>query len=296
MHAAKISKLTLSVFVLPCLILYVVLVFVPITVAAYYSLFQWNGIGEKLFVGLSNYSTMLAHDPVFWPSVWRTIMFAFFSMAEIPIALLIAVLLTRYVRKPNFLVSSYFLPVILSVVVIGQLWKSIYNPASLGGLLNNALDFVGLESWTRTWLADPEVSIFALFFVSLWQYLGYHILIQFTGIQNISQEVYEAAKIDGADGWKADRYITFPLVVPVFKISMVLAVIGSLKVFDMVMVMTAGGPAHATEVISTHMYNKTFAALEYGYGSAISIFLVIECLLATVLLNKLFKSSEDSMQ
>ncbi|OMF27605.1 ABC transporter permease [Paenibacillus sp. FSL H8-0548] len=296
MHAAKISKLTLSVFVLPCLILYVVLVFVPISVAGYYSLFQWNGIGEQLFVGFSNYSKMLTNDPVFWPSVGRTIMFAFFSMAEIPIALLIAVLLTRYVRKPNFLVSSYFLPVILSVVVIGQLWKSIYNPASLGGLLNNALDFVGLESWTRTWLADPKVSIFALFFVSLWQYLGYHILIQFTGIQNISQEVYEAAKIDGADGWKADRYITFPLVVPVFKISMVLAVIGSLKVFDMVMVMTAGGPAHATEVISTLMYNKTFAALEYGYGSAISIFLVIECLLATVLLNKLFKSSEDSME
>src|SRR6202022_329237 len=107
-------------------------------------------------------------------------------------ALGIAILLSRYVKKPNFLVSSYFLPVILSVVVVGQLWKTIYNPASLGGMLNNILISVGLDNWSHAWLSEPSFAMFALYFVALWQYLGYHVLIQFTGVQNIPTEIYEA--------------------------------------------------------------------------------------------------------
>ncbi|MBP1988809.1 carbohydrate ABC transporter permease [Paenibacillus eucommiae] len=296
MNIAKVSWRAIAIFVLPCLLLYVAIVFVPIIISLYYSFFQWNGIGAATFVGWSNYINMLTKDAIFWPSVYRTLLYAAFSMAEIPVALLLAVWLSRYVKRPNFLVSSFFLPVILSVVVIGQLWKSIYSPASMGGLLNDALAWLGLGEWARPWLADPTFAIYALIFVSLWQYLGYHLLIQFTGVQNIPQEIYEAAKIDGAEGWTVDRYITFPLVAPVFKISMVLAVIGSLKTLDIVMVMTGGGPGNATDVISSHMYKRTFSSLEYGYGSTISVFLVAACLLATLLLNKIFKRSEDAIQ
>jgi raffinose/stachyose/melibiose transport system permease protein len=292
MHALKVSKRTIALFVLPCLIFYIGFVFVPILVSFYYSLMDWSGIGKPTFIGLDNFTFMFSKDPVFWPSVNRTLLFAVFSVAEIPFALFVAILVSRYTRKANFLISSYFLPVILSVVVVGQLWKTIYNPASMGGMLNKILIWCDLEEWTRPWMSDPKVAIFALFFVSLWQYLGYHVLIQFTGVQNIPSEIYEAAKIDGAEGLKADRYITFPLVMPIFKMSIVLAVIGSLKAFDMIMVMTAGGPAHATDVISTHMYNMSFLSLKYGYGSALSTFLVIECLAATLLLNVLFKRSE----
>ncbi|BFH62156.1 carbohydrate ABC transporter permease [Paenibacillus azoreducens] len=292
MNVLKVSRLTIAAFVLPCLIIYVGIVFVPIIVSMYSGLLDWNGIGEAKFIGFENFKNLFFHDPVFWPSVRRTLMFAVFSMAEIPLALLVAILLRRYVRRPNILVSTYFLPVILSVVVVGQLWKTIYNPASMGGMLNQVLTAIGLESWTHSWLTDPAVAMYSLYFVALWQYLGYHTLIQYTGILNVPEEIYEAAKIDGAEGFTADRYITFPNIIPIFKISIVLAFIGSLQAFDMVMVMTGGGPAHATDVISTHMYNMSFLSMKYGYGSSIAAFLVILCLAATFLINFIFNKLE----
>lgn len=292
MNVLRVSKFTIALFVLPCLLIYICFVFVPILVSMYSGLLDWNGIGESTFVGLKNFSTLFFNDPVFWPSVRRTLMFAVVSMAEIPVALFVAILLNRFVKKPNFLVSSYFLPVILSVVIIGQLWKTIYNPASMGGMLNQVLEALHLNALTHSWLTDPSVAMYSLYFVALWQYLGYHTLIQFTGIQNIPSDIYEAAKIDGADGLRADWYITFPMNIPIFKISIVLAFIGSLQAFDLVMVMTGGGPAHATDVISTHMYNMSFLSMKYGYGSAIAAFLVGMCLIATVVINFIFNRVE----
>lgn len=289
MNVLKVSKWTIAAFVLPALFLYVCLVFVPILVSLYSGLLDWNGIGTSKFVGLKNFYKLFSSDPVFWPSVRRTAVLAVLSMGvQIPFALFVAILINRYVKRPNFLVSSYFLPVILSVVIIGQLWKTIYNPSAMGGMLNQILEALQLQEWTRSWLTDPKVATYSLYFVALWQYLGYHVLIQFTGIRNIPSEIYEAARLDGAEGFKADYHITFPMIIPIFKISVVLAFIGSLQSFELVMVMTAGGPAHATDVISTHMYNMSFLSLKYGYGSAISAFLVVVCLLATVLINMLF--------
>ncbi|THF84110.1 carbohydrate ABC transporter permease [Cohnella fermenti] len=296
MKVLKVSNWTIAAFVLPCLIIYIGLVFVPIGVSAYTSLFQWNGIvplGMAKYIGFDNYHRMFTGDSVFWPAVRRTFLLAGFSMLiQLPLALLVAILIGRYTRKANFLVSSYFLPVILSVVVIGQLWKTIYNPASQGGMINQILDKVGLHSWTHNWLTDPKVAIYAVIVVGLWQYLGYHLLIQFTGIQNIPADIYEAAKIDGADGFKADRYITLPMIVPIFKISFVLSFIGSLQSFDLIMVMTGGGPAHATDVVAMHMYNMSFLSQKYGYGSAVGTFLVAMCLIVTVLINFIFNRLE----
>ncbi|MDO3410362.1 sugar ABC transporter permease [Saccharibacillus sp. CPCC 101409] len=293
MNVLKVSRWTIAAFIMPCLIVYLGLVFVPILVSIYSGLMDWNGIGKATFIGFSNYAKMFTHDPVFWPAVRRTFTLAGFSMlVQVPVALLVAILITRFVRRPNFLVSSYFLPVILSVAIIGQLWKTIYNPAAMGGMINQILIKVGLESWTHSWLTEPKIAIYAIILVSLWQYLGYHILIQFTGIQNIPSEIYEAAKIDGASGFKADRYITLPMVLPILKISIVLSFIGSLQSFDLIMVMTAGGPAHATEVLASHMYNMSFITMEYGYGSAIANMLILICLIATVLINLLFTRLE----
>ncbi|CAM2862971.1 sugar ABC transporter permease [Paenibacillus sediminis] len=295
MNVLKVPARTIAVFVLPCLLLYVCLVFIPILVSLYSALLDWNGISGANFIGLANFKTMLFDDPVFWPSVRRTLLYAVFSMAEIPICLMMAILLNRYVKRANTLVSIYFIPVILSVVIIGQLWKTIYNPASMGGMINGILNSLHLTSWTHSWITEPKIAMFCLYFVSLWQYFGYHLLIQFTGVQNIPSEIYEAAKIDGADGFKADRYITFPMVVPIFKISIVLAFIGSLQAFDLIMVMTGGGPANATETISTYMYNMSFLSMKYGYGSALATFLVVICLVFTVMINFVFKRIENKV-
>ncbi|OMF40452.1 sugar ABC transporter permease [Paenibacillus peoriae] len=295
MNVLKVPARTIAVFVLPCLLLYTCMVFVPILVSVYCGLLDWNGIAEAKFVGLANFERIFTTDSVFWPSVKRTMMFAVFSMLEIPFCLLLAILLNRYVRKANTLVTMYFLPVILSVVIIGQLWKTIYNPASMGGMLNGILLAIGLESWTRSWLTEPQIAMYALYFVSLWQYFGYHLLIQFTGVQNIPNELYEAAKIDGAEGFKADRYITLPLIVPIFKISIVLAFIGSLQSFDLIWVMTGGGPAHATDTVSTYMYNMSFLSMKYGYGSALASILVVICLSFTIVINFVFKRIENKV-
>ncbi|OKP77565.1 ABC transporter permease [Paenibacillus helianthi] len=292
MKVLKVPARTIAVFVLPCLFLYVCLVFIPILVSLYTGLLKWDGLTSATFVGFGNFKNMFFNDPVFWPSVRRTLLYAVASMLEIPLCLGMAILLNRYVKRGNTLVSIYFTPVILSVVIIGQLWKTIYNPASMGGMLNGVLISLGLNSWTHNWLTEPKIAMFALYLVSLWQFFGYHLLIQYTGVQNIPDELYEAAKIDGADGFKADRYITLPLIVPIFKISIVLAFIGSLQAFDLVMVMTAGGPAHATDVISTHMYNSSFMSLKYGYGSAIASFLVVVCLVFTGFINTIFNRIE----
>ncbi|WP_168118629.1 sugar ABC transporter permease [Paenibacillus sp. HB172176] len=293
MNVLKVSKWTITAFVLPCLLLYTCLVFVPILVSVYSGMLEWNGFGASTFIGLDNFTKMLTNDPEFWPSVGRTFMLSGFSMfVQLPVALFVAILISRYIKKPSFLVSSYFLPVILSVVIIGQLWKTIYNPASMGGMINQLLIKLGQGSWSHAWLSEPKYAMYAVILVSLWQYVGYHILIQFTGIQNIPADIYEAAKIDGASGFKADRYITLPMIVPIFKISVVLSFIGSLQSFDLIMVMTGGGPAHATDVISSYMYNMSFLSQKYGYGSAIATFLVVVCLLATVIINFIFNRIE----
>ncbi|RKP48083.1 sugar ABC transporter permease [Cohnella endophytica] len=292
MKVLKVPAHTIAVFILPALLIYICIVFIPIGVSFYTGTLDWNGIGESKFIGFDNFHRLLFNDPFFWPSVKRTLLYAVASMVEIPICLLMAVLLNRYVRKANTLVSIYFTPVILSVVIIGQLWKTIYNPESMGGMLNGILVSLGLDSWTHNWLTEPKIAMYSIYLVSLWQYFGYHLLIQFTGVQNIPSEIYEAAKIDGADGFKADRYITFPMIVPIFKISIVLAFIGSLQQFDLVMVMTGGGPAHATDVISTHMYNSSFMSQQYGYGSAIASFLVVLCLAFTLVINYVMNKVE----
>lgn len=293
MKVLKVPARTIAVFVLPCLLLYVCLVFVPILVSFYSGLLKWDGIANAEFIGLANFRDMFANDPVFWPSVRRTLLYALASMLEIPLCLWMAILLHRYLKNGSRLASIYFTPVILSVVIIGQLWKTIYNPTSMGGMLNGVLVSLGLDSWTHNWLTEPSIAMYSIYLVSLWQYFGYHLLIQYTGVTNIPEEIYEAAKIDGAEGFKADRFITMPLIVPIFKISIVLAFIGSLQAFDMVMVMTGGGPAHATDVISTHMYNSSFLSLKYGYGSAIATFLVAVCLLFTVVINFFFNKLEN---
>ncbi|GAB6930794.1 sugar ABC transporter permease [Paenibacillus sp. JCM 10914] len=293
MNALKVSNWTITFFVLPCVIFYVSLVFVPIMVSVYSGLLDWDGLTNAKFIGFGNFITMFTNDPIFWPAVGRTFMLAGFSMCiQLPLALFVAILLNRFVKRSNILVSIYFLPVILSVVVIGQLWKTIYNPTFMGGMLNQFLAYIGFEELTRTWLTDPEIAIFAIIVVALWQYLGYHILIQFTGIQNLPADVYEAAKIDGAEGFTADRYITIPMILPVFKISVILSFIGSIQSFDLIMVMTGGGPANATDVISSHMYKISFLSMKYGYGSAVASFLVVACILFTVVINFVFNRLE----
>ena len=286
------NKTAIAAFVAPSLILFGGIIFYSIIMSFRYSLLDWNGFGEGIFVGFSNYAKMF-QDKVFLRSAVNSLLLGFVTLVtQLPLALLLALLLTSGIKGEGFYRTVFFIPMTLSSVVIGQLWLKIYNPNY--GVLNTLLGVLGLESLQRCWLGDVNTALFSAFVPIIWQNVGYHMLLLYTSINSISKDILEAAKLDGASGVKAARYITIPLVKPMLRTCAIFVVIGSLKAFDMIYVLTNGGPAHMTEVPSSLMFSSIFNLNKYGYGSAISIFIVVECIVMAVILQKVFLVKEES--
>ena len=206
---------------------------------------------------------------------------------QVPLALGLALLISRGIRLEGLFRNVYFIPVIISTTVIGQLWMKIYHPNN--GMLNVLLTNFGLEAWKRNWLADPTISLGAVFFVLIWQYIGYHMLLLYSSIKAVPTSLYEAAEIDGCSRGQLSRHITIPLIMPMIKVCITFALIGSLKTFDLIYVLTKGGPIHATEVPTTLMFSNIFLNYRYGLGSSMAIFILLECLVFTVCVQRLFK-------
>lgn len=280
------NKKVICLFVLPALTLFLLIVLFPIIMSAYYSLLDWDGIGEKVWIGIENYKTMFVENTDgFFQAIGNSILLVALSVfVQLPISLLLALVLANGVPGENFYRTVYFVPVILSTVVIGQLWTKIYQPEY--GLLNTLLNGIGLDSLAHQWLADPKTALLSAFVPTVWQYIGYQMLIMYAGIKAIPTEIFESARIDGASGPRIAAKITIPLIKSTLTTCVIFAVIGSLKVFDIVYIMTKGGPMHASEVPSTVMYSAIFQRNQYGYGSAIAIFIVIECLIFTLIIQK----------
>lgn len=288
MNAVFSNKKAICIFVLPTLIIFVAIVLVPIFISSYYSLLNWNGIGKGRFIGLQNYVTMFTNTRAL-NSMKNSLLFAAVSVfIQLPISLVLALILASGVKGEGFYRMVYFIPVLLSTVVVAQLWTKIYNADY--GLVNTILRNVGLSRLAQDWLGQTSTALISAFIPILWQYVGYHMLLMYAGAKSISQDVFEAAKIDGASYIRTAFSITIPLMKPILKVCLVFSLIGSIKVFDMIYVLTNGGPLNATEVPSTLMYNMIFNTFQYGYGSAISVFIIIECLVFTVLVNKFFKT------
>jgi raffinose/stachyose/melibiose transport system permease protein len=281
------NKKAICIFVAPTLLLYVAILFIPIVISASYSTLDWDGIGKGTFIGAQNYVKMFS-DGRFFHSVINSLLFAAVSIAiQLPISLALALILASGVKCEKFYRTVYFIPVIISTVVIGQLWIKIYNADY--GLLNTLLQSIGLENLMNDWLGQESTALVCAFIPILWQYVGYHMLIMYAGAKSISTDIYEAAKIDGATSIKTAFYITIPLLKPILKVCITFSMIGALKVFDLIYVLTNGGPFHSTEVPSTLMYTTIFDNFQYGYGSAISVFIILECLVLTVLIDRVMK-------
>ncbi len=284
------NKKAILFFLFPSLVILTLIIIVPIIMSSYYSLLKWDGFGKGEFVGLKNYFNLFK-DKAFLMSVRNSLVFAVTSVfIQLPFSLLLALVLSKGVRFERFFVTVYFIPVIISTVVIGQLWMKIYHPEY--GVLNMFLRAVGLGKFAKEWLGSTETALGASVVPVLWQYIGYHMLLMYAGIKSLPAELFEAAKIDGATWAKTCRYITIPLLKPILKVSITFAVVGSLKVFDLVYVLTRGGPARASEVTSTLMVETIFKSNKYGYGSAMAIFVIVECFLLYWLIGKIFKTDE----
>lgn len=289
------KKLTIMLFILPALLLFVVILVAPIFASAYYSFFDWNGFGEKTFIGVDNYTELFSSKAIgFMKALGNSLLLALFSVfVQLPISLGLALLLGKGRKGERGFLSIYFIPVLISTVVIGQLWLKIYNPEY--GILNVLLDKVGLIDNSVDhikWLGDKNIALAAVFVPILWQYVGYHMLLLYAGIKSVSPEYREAAMIDGATERQVNRFIVLPIIKPILRISVIFAVTGSLKSFDLIYVLTNGGPVHATEVPSTLMINMLFLRNRYGMGSTIAFLLILLCFFFAMLIGLFFKERE----
>ncbi len=283
------DKRVIALYVLPALLLIVILVYIPIIMTGYYSLMKWDGIGERTFIALDNYRQLLK-DNMFWKSVYHSFLLAVFSVFSLGGYLVVSLILAGKVKGANILRKIYLIPMLLSSVAIAQLWLRIYHPSN--GMLNQLLSFLGVED-TPNWLADPSIVLYSVFIPIIWQYAGFYILIYYAALKNIPSSIIEAAIIDGANPWQLAYKIKLPLIAGVIKVTVVLAVVGSLKYFDLIYVMTGGGPDGASEVIASYMYQKAFRSFNFGYGSAIAFSLLILCIAATWLIRKLTHTEEE---
>ncbi len=260
--------------VLP-LVLYAAFNGYPILRTMYLSLFKWNGIAPTMdFVGLNNYSNLL-HDVVFRTTLFNNLKWAAFTILfSVGGGLVLAIVLqSGKVYFPNFFRALFFLPSTMSMVTVGIMFKLILNPA-FGGM-NQLLQSIGLKGLILDWLGDPNVAPYTLIAVFCWYYIGTPMILFFAGIGEIPTELYEAAELEGITAWQRLCYITFPLLKPVTMVVTALAVIQSLKAFDLVLVMTRGGPFNSTSVLGFMMYKQTFLADKYGYGAAISVVILL---------------------
>jgi raffinose/stachyose/melibiose transport system permease protein len=262
-------RLTAFLFLLPALLVFGIFVIIPILQSARYSVYEWNGLGPLTnYVALKNYVRMF-NDPVFWRALSNNIIVVIWSLiTQIPLAIGLAILLTGKLRGSAFFRTLYFAPLVLAEVIVATLWSWIYNPTF--GLINTILRNVGLGQFSQFLLANPNLSLFAVLIATNWKYLGFYIVIFIAAIQTIPDELYEAGKIDGASGFQLHRFITLPMLSTTVRTTGVLAIVGSLKFFDLVWVLTEGGPTNGSEVLATYMFKEAFKATDFGYGSALA--------------------------
>ena len=253
--------------------LYAAFVIVPMVMAGYTSFFKWNGLQPlDHFIGLDNYRRALA-DPVFRGAIWHNTEIVLLSLLiQLPVAIALALLLNRKMRGRAFFRVIFFAPYVLSEVITAVTWTLILQP---DGLADAMLRSVGLDDAVRLWLGDPDIVLYTIFVVISWKYIGFGIILFLAGLQGIPQELHEAAAIDGASPWKITRYVTLPLLGPTIRIWIFLSIIGSLQLFDLVWIMTLGGPANASTTMATFLVDHGFKRTEYGYGGALAMILFV---------------------
>lgn len=273
----------LSVFLLPNFIGMLVFLIVPMIASLVLSFTDWDMLSEVEFVGLENYVTIL-QDEVFYEALIHTITFiVLYLPSVIIISLSIALVLNSRIKGVVFFRALQFLPVITSWVAISMIWMWLFNPEY--GLINYALSLIGIDG--PAWLHDPNWAMIAIIMTSVWKDIGFVMVIFLSGLQNIPEHYYEAAKIDGAGGIRRFFNITWPLLTPTTFFVLIISMINSFQVFDQVLVMTDGGPAGSTSVLVEQIYKNAFKYYKMGYAAAFSMILFIIIFAFTFIQNRL---------
>lgn len=279
------NKLVICSFLLPALLLFSFTVILPIGWSVYYSFFNWNGVSKMKLIGLDNY-IRLFNDANFLTAFWNNVVFLLVNLAgQVGLGMLVALFLTYVGRGRDLFKTFYFVPTILSAVALSQFFQKFYGYDPIG-VFNALLEAVGLGALKRPWLGSSSTAMGSVIVIECYKSMPLYLVIIYSGLTSIPDNIQEAARIDGAHGWSLFVNIKLPYLINVLTVALVMAVNGLLKAFDIPFITTYGGPGRATELVATYMYKIAFASTKYGYASAIAVFLAVESMLAVALLRK----------
>ncbi len=274
----KEKKYVYWMFVLPVLILYTIFFIIPVGMCFSYSLLDWTGVGKNsTFVGLNNYIRLFQDQDylnAFWFSTRYAVVTVILSNA---LAILVALWVTSKLKTQNFVRTCFFLPNIISGIVVGFVWAFLFNQGS-----KTLYSMTGLSFFKIKWLSDPTNSFWATVIVSLWQSVGYYMLIYISGLNSIDRVYLEAAAIDGANAFQRFRHVTLPLLMPSITINLFLTLAGAFRLFDMNVTLTNGGPGRSTVGLALDVYKDLFSNNQMGYGSAKAVVLLLVVMLITI--------------
>jgi len=258
----------------PALVIYVVFAVFPMLDVIWLSFFKWNGLDPvKVYVGTANYVDVFTKDPVFWVAFRNTVIWTALSVAIPPmIGLAFALGLNQPIFGRNTLRAVYYLPVIIAPIAVATMWRWMYDP--FFGLFGQILTSLGLQSWIMDWLGNREIALYSAFGAYVWQSVGFSMVLFLAGLQGVNKSLVEAARIDGAGRWAIFRYVTLPALRTTLTIVLVLAIISSLKAFDIVYGLTGGGPAQSTQMLALWAFTQSMQIFDFGRGSAISVVLL----------------------
>ena len=265
------KKFTPWLFLFFPLTLYMIWVIGPAVYTMYLSLTEWDGLSAPTFIGLENFR-ILFDDPVFLKSLLNNVKWlVIFMVIPVTMGLALAMILNKDIRGEKFFKASIYSPMILSPTVLGLIWGWMYDPA--GGLINTTLTALGLKYLTAGWLSNPKIVLYCIIAAAAWRHTGYVMVLYLTGLKGIPLSVLEAARVDGAKGWRMFWHILLPLLKPSTIIVLVVTIIDSFRAFDMVNMMTQGGPFNSSNVLANFMYMEAFHNYRMGYGAAVAVIL-----------------------
>ncbi|MDQ6420501.1 sugar ABC transporter permease [Paenibacillus sp. LHD-117] len=278
------NPMAIVIFTLPALLVFSLMVYYPFVQIFYRSFFEWDGLTVSQFIGFDNYRRLM-EDDLFGTSIRNGLIFAFVLMfVQIGGASFLTFAMTSIrMRGMRFLRSVYFLPVVLSITVVSQLWNSILDPDH--GMFNSFMASLGF-SFRQSWLSDTNSAIYVVALSNAWQYMGYQFALLYAGIKAIPEHFFEASLIDGCNKRQIYFRITMPLLAETYKLCLVMSVTGGLNAFANMMLMTGGGPGTSTYTLTFMMYRAAFRLNEFGYGCAVAVILVIQCLAAIAIINR----------
>lgn len=267
----------------PALLLFAVFMAYPLVNTVISSFYEYSFSSQtRVFIGLNNYLQLL-RDPVFWVGLRNNLIVLVGSVvAQVGGGLILAGVLNRGISRRWSAVAQtvIFVPMVMSNVAVGLLWQFVFNPSI--GILDSALKLMGVAPPLLGWLGDPNLAIYSVLLVACWQYTGFMTVILFAGMQSVPIELYEAATLEGASEPQLFFYVTIPVIRKVILAATLITMIGAFKVFDLVYVLTAGGPANASEVLGTYLYKNAFTLDRMGYASAIAVVLLVLTLLLSL--------------